>query len=296
LRYGLTPLEFVTAADNIFVDGALDFSRFNIIEIVRNALEIENIDVLEISMDIAYVIPGGLTPESINSLANLKDEFGHSYTVHLPFWSVELTTFNEPVRKGSVETIVDSIRLAEPLEPEYYVLHSTGSLAAEFSKLDFSKNIVDAICFAMAGFSATSVEEILTKSEITPQKIAVENVDFPFEVTRQIIDEYNLSICFDTGHLLAKFSGDESVIDFYKAHKDKIVELHLNDGTHKDVEGVSVTDDHLAIGTGDLPVHDFMIELVKDDFDGPMIFELTTEEVEESLQTIRSVVPEALEL
>jgi sugar phosphate isomerase/epimerase len=230
------------------------------------------------------------------SLANLKEEYGHSYTVHLPFWSVELATFNEPVRRGSVKTIVEAIKLAKPLEPEYYVLHSTGSLAADFSRLNFSTSIVDAICVAMAGFSAKSVEEILAKSEINPQKIAVENVEFPFEITRQIIDEYNLRICFDTGHLLAKFSGDESVLDFYKTHKDKIVELHLNDGTHKDVEGVSVTDDHLAIGTGDLPVHDFMIELVKDDFNGPMIFELTTDEVKQSLQTIRSLVPEALRI
>jgi sugar phosphate isomerase/epimerase len=224
----------------------------------------------------------------------LKDEFGHSYTAHLPLWSIELATFNTPVRKGSVESVVESIKLAEPLEPEYYVLHSTGSLAGEFSRLDFKREMVNVICTAMAGFSATSVEEILAKSEIDPRRIAVENVEFPFEITRAVIDEYDLSICFDTGHLLAKFSGDESVLDFYKTHKDRITELHLNDGTYREVEGVGVPDDHLALGTGDLPVREFMSELVKDDFNGPMIFELTTDEAKQSLQKIQEVIPEAL--
>ena len=287
-------MEFAATADRIIVDGAPDFSRFNIVEIVRDSLQIAHISVIEISMDIAHIIPGALTSKTMGQLAELKDEFGHSYTVHLPFWSVELASFNEPVRKGSVESIVESIRLAEPLEPECYVLHSTGSLAAEISRLNYSKEMVNVICTAMAGFSARSVEEILTQTEIGPRQIAVENIEFPFEITRSIIDEYDLSICFDTGHLLAKFSGNESIFDFYKTHKDKIVELHLNDGTYKNVEGVSVTDDHLAIGTGDLPVHDFMIELVKDCFQGPTIFELTTEEVKQSLQKIRTVVPEAL--
>ncbi len=294
MRYGIVPLEFKPTVERIVVDGVPDFSRFNIIEMVREAVQIEYISVIEITMDMLYVIPGALTPDTINQLAELKDELGHSYTAHLPLWSIEPATFNEPVRKGSVDSIVESIKLVEPLEPEFYVLHSTGALAAEFSRLAFGKEIVNVICTAMAGFSATSVEEILARSEIDPRRIAVENIEFPFDITRAIVDEYDLSICFDTGHTLAKFSGDESVVDFYRTHKDRITELHLNDGTCKIVEGVSIPDDHMALGTGELPVREFMLELVKDGFNGPMIFELTFEEARQSLGTIQDVVPEAL--
>ena len=294
MRFGLVPLEFASAVDRIIVDGAPDFSRFNLVEIVRDALQTEHISVIEVSMDIAHIIPGALTSKTIAQLAELKEEFGHSYTVHLPFWSLELASFNEPVRKGSVESIVESIRLAKPLEPECYVLHSTGPLAAEFSRLNFSKTIVNVICMSMARFSARSVEEILTQTEIAPHRIAVENVEFPFEITRSIIDEYDLSICFDTGHLLTKYSGDESVFEFYREHRNRITELHLNDGTYKEVEGVPIHEDHLALGTGELPVREFLQELLKDNFDGPMIFELTNEEVRQSLQMIKDVVPTAL--
>ena len=294
MRYGLVPLEFAPTVDRIIVDGVPDLSQFNIVEIVRDVLQMEHISVIEVSMDIAHIIPGSLTSKIITQLAELKDEFGRSYTVHLPLWSVELASFNEPVRKGSVESIVESIRLAEPLEPECYVLHSTGPLAAEFSKLDFSKAMVNVICMAMARFSARSVEEILTQTEIEPRQIAVENVEFPFEVTRSIIDEYDLSICFDTGHLLTKYSGDESVFEFYKEHKDRITELHLNDGTYREVEGVPIHEDHIALGTGELPVREFLEELLRDDFDGPMIFELTNEEVRQSLQLIEDLIPTAL--
>ena len=147
---------------------------------------------------------------------------------------------------------------------------------------------------SMARFSARSVEEILTQTEIAPHRIAVENVEFPFEITRSIIDEYDLSICFDTGHLLTKYSGDESVFEFYREHRNRITELHLNDGTYKEVEGVPIHEDHLALGTGELPVREFLQELLKDNFDGPMIFELTNEEVRQSLQMIKDVVPTAL--
>ena len=294
MRYGFTPLEFAGTVDRIFVDGSPDFSRFDLVEIVRNALQIEHISVIEVSMDITHIIPGSITPKTIAQLTELKDEFGHSYTIHLPFWSVELASFNEPVRRGSVESIMDAIRLAELLEPEYYVLHSTGPLAAEFSKLNFSKAMVNVICTAMSVFSGRSVEEILTKTEIEPRQIAVENIEFPFEITRHIIDDYVLRICFDTGHLLTKFCGDESVFEFYQEHKDRITELHLNDGSYNEVEGVAIHEDHLALGTGELPVREFLQELLKDDFDGPMIFELTNEEVRQSLQMIKDVIPTAL--
>ncbi len=294
MRYGLVPLEFKPTVDRIITDGKPDFSRFNIVDMVRDAVQIEHISVIEVTMDVWYVIPGALTPDTINQLAELKDDYGHSYTAHLPLWSIELATFNDPVRTGGVRSIVDSIKLVEPLEPEFYVLHSTGSLAAEFARLDFAKEMVNVICTAMAGFSATSVEEILAQSEIDPRRIAVENVEFPFETTRAIIDEYDLSICFDTGHLLTKYSGNESVLEFYQEHKDRITELHLNDGTYREVDGVPIHADHLALGTGELPVREFLLELLKDDFDGPMIFELTAEEARQSLQKIHEVIPEAI--
>ncbi|TFG10142.1 sugar phosphate isomerase/epimerase [Candidatus Thorarchaeota archaeon] len=294
MRYGIVPVEFRPAAERVVVDGVPDFSKFDILDIVKQAVNIEHISVIELTLDIEYIIPEALTPSRVDELAELKEELGHSYTAHLPLWSIEPASFNEYVRSGSVESVVHSIELVEPLEPEYYVLHSTGPLAAEFSNLDFPREMVMLICGLMAGFSARSVEEIIAKTEIDPKRLAIENIEFPFEITRELVDEYDTSICFDTGHLLTRYSGDESVSEFYHRHKDRIVELHLHDGSYHEHDGVAVHRDHIALGQGEMPVREFLLELVKDGFQGPLIFELTTPEVMESLAYIAEVVPEAL--
>jgi len=294
MRFGIVPLEFRPAVEKIVANGVPDFSRFDIIEIVRQALDIAHISVIEITLDIAHIIPNSIGHQEIESLVGLKDEYGHSYTAHLPLWSIEPATFNQHIRNASVHSIVESIELVRPLEPEFYVLHSTGPLASEFSRLEFPPAMQSVISAALAGFSANSVEEIITQSEIDPQKLAIENIEFPFEFTLQVAEEYGTSICFDTGHLLAKFSGDEDIVDFYKKHKAMITEIHLNDGSCLEKHGVKIVDDHLALGQGQMPVKSFLTELVKDDFNGPLIFELTTEEVLESLNLIERQVPQAL--
>jgi len=254
----------------------------------------QHIQVIEVTMDVEHVIPNALTPEVISQLVDLKDELGISYTAHLPLWSLELASFNEFVRQASVESIVSSIRLAEPLEPEAYVLHATGALAAEFSRLDMPVNMVMLICNLMSAIAARSLEDIITRSEINPRLLAVENVEFPFSLTRELVDEYDTSICFDTGHLLTRYSGDEPVVEFYRRHRDRIVELHLHDGSYAERDGAVIHRDHIALGEGEMPVREFLMELVRDSFNGPVVFELTATQAKQSLNLIETQVPEAI--
>ena len=87
---------------------------------------------VELGSDLASLLPQTFAPPTIERLAALKVELGLAYTVHLPLWSVEPSTPLAPVRLGSVKAIIDAIQAAQPLEPEVYVLHATGALAAEF--------------------------------------------------------------------------------------------------------------------------------------------------------------------
>ena len=296
LRFGLTALEFQEVARKVIVDGIPDFSRLDVFNLIQDTVS-EGWPVIELSMDVKPIIPSSITPESINRLIDLKEELGISYTIHLPYLSIELATFNEHVRKGSVESIIDVIELTKSLDPEAFVLHATGDLAAELSSLPYSTDIVYTISMLLAGFAATSVEEIVSRTEINPRKLAIENYTFPFDVMRDVIDDQDTSICFDTAHLLCQMSGTESIMDFYKAHKDRITEIHLQDGTITKYDGAVAREDHIALGTGimgDSVLREFLLELVKDNFDGPVIFELTRDEASESLDYIRNVVPEAL--
>jgi sugar phosphate isomerase/epimerase len=150
----------------------------------------------------------------------------------------------------------------------------------------------------LAGFAATSVEKIVSRTEINPRKLAIENYIFPFEVMRDVIDDQNTSICFDTAHLLCQMSGTESIMDFYQAHKDRITEIHLQDGNFTKCGNVVDYDDHIPLGTGlrgDSVLREFLLELVKDNFKGPLIFELTNDEASESLNHIRKIVPEVFD-
>ena len=297
LRFGITALEFLEVAGQVIVDGVPDFSRLNVVDLIRDAVS-DECSVIELSLDVKHVIPGSLTSDTINRLSELKDDLGYSYTIHLPFWSIELATFNEHVRMGSVDSIIDAIELTKPLEPEAYVLHASGDMAAVFSNLNYESNLVRLISTLLAGFAAASVEDIVSRTEINPREIAIENVDFPFDVLRDVIDDLDTSICFDTAHLLARMSGTESVMEFYNAHKDRITEVHLQDATYTEYEGAVAREDHIALGQGimgDKVLRQFLTELIKDKFMGPIIFELTKDETSASLEHIRKVVPEALE-
>lgn len=296
LRFGQTALELQSVAQQVIVNGIPDFSRVNLVETIQD-IAAEGFSVMELSLDAKYILDSVFTPAAIRRLEDLKDELGLSYTVHLPLWSTELATFNEPVREGSVKSIIECIHIVESLDPEAFILHATGSLAAEFSALSYSKDMVRLICMLLSGFSRASVEEIITETEIASRKLAIENCLFPFDVTRGVIDDLDTSICFDTAHLITRMSGTESVMEFYKTHKDRIVEIHLQDGTFLEYGGAITRDDHIALGRGimsDLVLREFLSTLAKDDFRGPLIFELSNEEAKESIEHIRKVVPSVI--
>ncbi|MHA2025213.1 MAG: cobamide remodeling phosphodiesterase CbiR [Candidatus Thorarchaeota archaeon] len=295
MRFGITALEFQEVAGKVVINGVPDFSRLDVVDIVREAMS-HDYSVIEITMDAKYMVPGSITPDSINQLVDLKEELGHAYTIHLPFWSIELATFNEHVRMGSVDSIIESIELTKPLEPEAYVLHASGDLAAGFSTMNYGSNLIRLIGTLLAGFAAASVEDIVSRTEIDSRELAIENVDFPYDILRKVVDDLDTSICFDTAHLLARMSGTESVMEFYETHKDRITEVHLQDAAREDDDTV-VHEDHVTLGRGimgDSVLREFLLTLVKDKFNGPIIFELTNDETIESLDHIKKVVPEAL--
>jgi sugar phosphate isomerase/epimerase len=296
LRFGLTSLNLQSVVSRIVVDGVPDFSRFDLVDIVREGVN-AGFEIAEMTMDVRYMVPGALSEEVIDGLVSLKDELGHSYTAHLPLWSIELATFDENIRKAGVTSSIEAIKLAEPLEPEAYVLHATGDLAADLSTKSLSSGTLSLLCSMLSAYSAQSIEEIITATEISPSKLAIENYVFPFESTFDVIEEYDTGICFDTAHLITRMSGTESIMDFYKKYKSRITEIHLQDGTYEEYKGAITRDDHVALGEGimgDKVLGEFLHALHKDDFKGPVIFELSVAEAQSSKDRIRKVAPSVI--
>ncbi len=292
MRFGITPLELSNVIEIIGNTGTPDFSRFDFVNIIRNTHS-RGFSLMEITMDVSYVMPGGLTENTIQSLLHLKKELGLSYTAHLPLWAIEPATPNQYIREASVECLVDAIELVKPLNPEVYVLHSTGALAAEFSRMQLPRLFTQMVKDYFKTNSQESVQKILDQTNLPSQKLAVENVEFPFETTWQVAEELDTSVCFDTGHVLAGFSGEIKVMEFLDRYFSRIKEIHLHDGGHHLVDrGLIRRFDHQALGTGELPLTTFLNELEKRDYQGIIIFELTLSEALESLNVIRDRLPD----
>jgi len=268
------------------MEGKVDLSNLNYIDVMMNSVN-AGFKHIEITGDLPYVLPGILTPEEIDKLVELKKKEGITFSVHLPLWGQEPAAFSEHIRDGSVRTFVDCIELTKPLNPICWVLHPTGALTVEFLNMnlpDFAKGL---ITNQFCSYAEDSIRKLIEYANIPPDKIAVENIEFPFESMEPIIDELGLSVCFDTGHLLAGFSGEISVMDFVGKYFDQIAELHLHDGAKPRI-------DHKPLGNHDLPVKELLLELHKRKFKGPLVYELTLQGAKDSMEFIKKHIPEVL--
>ena len=219
---------------------------------------------------------------------------GLTYTLHLPLWSVETSTPLSPVRKGSVDAVVQAIRMTTPLEPEVYVLHATGALAAEFYNMKISEMARMLILRQFQNRARESIKSILAETGLPSRKLAIETIEFPLDMTLELAEELNLSVCLDTGHVLAGFPGWFDFFEVVEKFLPRLAEVHLHD-SKKMPEGVrGYGEDHKPLGHGDLDLGRFLDRLAAANFDGPLVFELNIDEALESLKIVKSIRPDYL--
>jgi sugar phosphate isomerase/epimerase len=291
MRFGITPLELANVVEIARSGGVLDVSRFNFADILRDTHQ-QGFSLMELSLDVRYVLPGGLTEDTLARIKAVKKELDLTFTVHLPLWSIEAACPNEYVRKASVECLVDAINFVKPLEPEVYVLHATGSLASEFSRMKLPSLFKGIITDYFVSRAGQSVNEILKRTGIPSRSLALENVEFPFEATWKVAEKFDTSVCLDTGHLISGQSGSIDTLEFVERYFDRLAEVHLHDGSYQVIdEGYVKRVDHKALGKGQLPTIELLTQLEKKSYKGTVIFELTMKEAKESLQFIRQHLP-----
>jgi sugar phosphate isomerase/epimerase len=134
----------------------------------------------------------------------------------------------------------------------------------------------------------TSIKAILDRFSIPSRKLAIETIEFPFDLTLEIAEHLDLSICLDTGHVLAGFSGAISLADALMACSHRLAEIHLHDSPNFLETGqLAYGKDHHALGTGALDTHDLFQFIDQQHFTGPIIFELSVEEAKRSIKFLR---------
>jgi sugar phosphate isomerase/epimerase len=248
--------------------------------------------LIELGGDLGMLLPHTYSPQAIENLAKLKTELGLTFTVHLPLWSVEPSTLQQPVRHGSVQVLVDTILATCTLEPEVYVLHATGALAAEFYRMRIPEIARSLMMQQFQNNARLSIQTILAETGINPRQLAIETIEFPFELTMKLSQEFDTSICLDTGHILAGFSGPVNILDVLEQVLPRLGNIHLHDSPWQGVDmQLRHGEDHQTLGHGDLDVGGFLDRLNKAGYMGPIIFELRVDEALESLNAIRALRP-----
>ncbi len=266
--------------------------RFNVLKPVEAAVS-AGFKHVELELDAFYVIPDSLNDRVRSRLLQLK-EGGISFTAHLPIWAIELSWLNEHVRKASVASIIESIKMMEFLEPMYYVLHATGDQASKLYRELKRKSGAKFLLLPLFEKASESLEEIICGAEIEPRRIACETVEFPLDLTVALAEEHDLSFLVDTGHILSGQPGTTDLLGVVKRVKDRLVGFHLHDGYYRSTGDGVESKSHLPLGKGDMPVKEFF-QLLKDyGFKGPLVFELPLKEALESIEYIRRKVPDLL--
>jgi sugar phosphate isomerase/epimerase len=272
-----------------FLEHIASFSHADLLRDISDC----GFNIIELGGDLEMLLPHFYGPDAIRELSELKSELGLRYTVHLPLWSVEPSTPLTPVRQGSIQATIDHIQIVQPLEPEVYVLHATGALAAEFYRMNLPEAAKGYLLRQFQSDAKVSIQKILDATGIPSRKIAIETIEFPFDYTKQLAEELDLSICFDTGHVLVGYAGPVNFFDALDQCLPRITEIHLHDSPWQGTDKIiAYGKDHQALGKGDLDVTLLFTRLVEAGFFGPLIFELTVSEALESIEVIRKANPE----
>ncbi len=288
MRFGITPLEGKNIT-RVFdkKKGLKSFLNFHVSDIILEAIE-RGYQHCEITLDLFQVLPVQVNNEEIVRLKSLKKQHDITYSAHFPIWSIELASPNKIIREASVRSSIEAFNVFKQLEPEIdvFVIHPTGALIAELMNVKIKPKYRRFILDLIVTYSTNSIKSIIRKTMVKRSKIAIENIEFPFDRTLDIIKSLKgVKLCIDTAHFLGGFSGNHDIVDIAKNYLDITAEIHLQD--YSPSSGA----DHAALGTSNKFPLEFLKLINEKNFDGPIVFELTFAQAFKSVEFIKKNIP-----
>jgi len=152
--------------------------------------------------------------DEIDELAGLSREFGVTYNIHLPV-DVSFTASSKEERILAVDTIKQVVDLCSPLNLSTHTLH-----------LEFTPETTE----GKAGVEkwqdrALESLEILCPFLNHPSDISIETLEYSPEYLFKILDNIDVALCIDAGHLI-KYNYDiKALFDRY-GHRVPLIHLH----------------------------------------------------------------------
>jgi len=158
--------------------------------------------------------------QEIRKLLSLSKEFDLTYNIHLPT-DVSLSDPESSIRHAAVETLKKVMDLTGSLSPSTCTLHL--SYDEKGSETDRIKKWQERLYLSVGQFVATG---------INAETISVETLTYPIEWVEHILNDFNLSVCMDIGHLMLYGFDMETVFSRF-CHRTSIIHLHGVEN-HKD--------------------------------------------------------------
>ncbi len=289
MRFGISPMTYDLLIDVVLAKKGLEgISEFQFSDLVKRAAE-SGYQHFEFALDLFQVFPITLDIQQIKILQNIKNEYGITYSAHLPFLSIDLGGPNKFIREGSVNSLIHAYNSIIDLidDVDVFVLHPTGETVASVMKFIEIPQIKKITSELFSVNAIHSIERFIEKTDIERNKIAIENIEFPFEATIKIIEKIKTKLCIDTAHFLGGFSGNHNLLEITEKYLDITAEIHL-----QDYDDESLFSDHAALGAGNSFPPEFLNIIHQKNFNGPVVFELPKDDTIKSIKYIRKNAPQ----
>ncbi|MBW2099914.1 MAG: sugar phosphate isomerase/epimerase [Deltaproteobacteria bacterium] len=151
--------------------------------------------------------------DEIRHFALLAKEFDLTYNVHLPL-DIFLGDQYPSIRHQAVESIKHVFDLTAPLSPSTLTLH-----------LSYDEASNDQQSVAKWQERVHQSMQKLLATGINSRSISIETLMYPFEWADPIINDLDLSVCIDIGHLILQKADVEKTFNAY-LEKTSILHLH----------------------------------------------------------------------
>ena len=206
------------------------------------------------------------SPADIEAMATLARKHELTFTVHLPL-DAHTGSADEEERVSSVAKCRRVIELTAPLSPFAWVLHLAGDRRGNVPSDDMPRWVEQ---------HQRSLAQLL-ENGVPPALICVETLDYDFDYVTSLVEEFNLSVCLDIGHLLVMGRDVEAHIDRW-IDRTRIFHIHGIDTTGKDHSSLRYLPkgllEGLASRLGALPLDDMRVMTMEvfgeEDFEGSM--------------------------
>jgi len=253
-KYGISTSILNIRRRETLIDGALFAIRNNF----------EHIEIINDGFYHSLLIPD----EQIDGLRELCRKHKISISVHAPFYSIDLASLSERMRKFAVDELVNSIHFARTIDAEWVTFH-----------LGFKFYPAKALWRKAYKKLRNSIEQILNIAKDVGIKLSMELRSGCFDLghpalLEKILNEFNydeyLYVTIDTVQAVGfPIMSMEEIIEKFK---DKTISFHVRDTNPE------FSKDMLACGEGIIDWGKFIDVLLRLNLKVPLIFEVSDKE------------------